>query len=160
VNSTDTNVNVPSLVGGPGCDSLVNPGSINYIKTECLQVARATPDIAASCDQAIDPATNLPDPSSCLNLRGNLGRNALTGPGQINLNFTVFKNNYLRNLSDAFNVQFRAEFFNVFNRPNFSAPLENKNVFDSSGKRLGNGGLIESTQGGPRNIQLAVRVIW
>ncbi len=76
------------------------------------------------------------------------------------MNFTVFKNNYLRSVSDVFNVQFRAEFFNIFNRPNLSAPLENKNVFDSKGNRLANGGLIESTQGGPRNIQLAVRVIW
>jgi hypothetical protein len=160
VNSTDTNVNVPSIVSGPGCEKLTNPGRVAYIKTECLQVPRSTPAIAAGCVNAIDPATNAPDPNSCLNLRGNLPRNALTGPGQVNMNFTVFKNNYLRSVSDAFNVQFRAEFFNLFNRPNLNAPLENKNVFDSKGSRLGNGGLIESTQGGPRNIQLAVRVIW
>jgi hypothetical protein len=161
VNSTDTNVDVPSVVSGPGCSRLTNPGSVErYIKTECLQVPRSTPAIAASCVNAIDPATNAPDTGSCLNLRGNLARNALTGPGQFNLNFTVFKNNYLRSVSDVFNVQFRAEFFNIFNHPNLNAPLENKNVFDSKGSRLGSGGLIESSQGGPRNIQLAVRVIW
>jgi Carboxypeptidase regulatory-like domain len=160
VNSIDTNVDVPSVVSGPGCETLTNPGSVHYIKTECLQVPRATPAIAANCVNANDSLTNAPDPTSCLNLRGNLGRNALTGPGQVNMNFTVFKNNYLRDVSDVFNVQFRAEFFNLFNRPTFSAPLENKNVFDSKGNPLGNGGLIESTQGGPRNIQLAVRVIW
>jgi hypothetical protein len=160
VNSTDTNVDVPSVVTGPGCETLVNPGSIRYVKTECLQVPRATPEIASQCVHALDPATNLPDPATCLNLRGNLGRNSLTGPGQVTMSFTVFKNNYLRSVSDAFNLQFRAEFFNLFNRPNFNAPLENRKVFDSAGNPLGNGGLIESRQGGPRNIQLAVRVIW
>jgi hypothetical protein len=161
VNSTDTNVDVPSVISSPDCQTLTNPGNVeHYVKTECLQIPRATPDITASCVHAIDPTTNAPDPSSCLNLRGNLGRNTLTGPGQVNLNFTVFKNNYLRRVSDVFNVQFRAEFFNIFNRPNFSAPLENKYVFDSQGNPLASGGLIESTQSGPRNIQLAVRVIW
>jgi hypothetical protein len=161
VKSTDTNVDVPSIVAGPGCDTLTNPGSVeHYIKTECLQVPRSTPEIAARCVHVIDPVTGAPDLGSCLNLRGNLPRNALTGPSQSNLNFTVFKNNYLRGVSDVFNVQFRAEFFNIFNHPQFNAPLENKNVFDSKGSPLASGGLIESSQGGPRNIQLAVRVIW
>jgi hypothetical protein len=161
VNSTDTNVSVPSVVSSPECKTLVNPGNFNsYIKTECLEVPRSTPAIAANCVAAIDPVTSAPDPATCLNLRGNLGRNTLTGPGQFTLNFTVFKNNYIRNISDAFNVQFRAEFFNVLNRPNISAPLENKNVFDSRGNRLASAGRTESSQGGPRNIQLAVRVIW
>jgi hypothetical protein len=161
VNSTDTNVNVPSVAPSPGCETLANPGNFtNYIKTDCLELPRSTPEIAAQCDNAINPVTSLPDTATCLNLRGNLGRNSLTGPGQVNMNFTVFKNNYFRSLSDTFNIQFRAEFFNVFNRPNISAPLENKNIFDSKGNRLDSAGLTESTQGGPRNIQLAVRVIW
>ena len=161
VNSTDTNVNVPGVVSTPECKTLVDPGNFtNYIKTNCLEVPRSTPAIAAQCVNAADPVTGAPDPATCLNLRGNLGRNALTGPGQVSMNVTVFKNNYLRSINDVFNVQFRAEFFNIFNRPNISAPLENKNVFDSRGNRLASAGLAESTQTSPRNIQLAIRVIW
>ena len=161
VNSTDTNVSVPSVVSSPDCKSLVNPGNFNtYIKTECLEVPRSTPEIAARCVNVVDPASGAPDPATCLNLRGNLGRNVLTGPGQLSMSLTVFKNNYIRSFSDVFNIQFRAEFFNIFNHPNISAPLENKNVFDSKGNRLASTGLAESTQGGPRNIQFAVRVIW
>jgi len=40
----------------------------------------------------------------------------------MNLNFSVFKNNYIRRISENFNVQFRAEIFNVLNRANFNVP--------------------------------------
>jgi hypothetical protein len=83
----------------------------------------------------IDPAAgqSAPDPSTCLNLLGNLGRNSLIGPGRITLDFSVFKSNYIQDISRTFNVQFRAEIFNIFNRPNINAPLPNRYVFDSNG---------------------------
>ena len=55
----------------------------------------------------------------CFNLRGNAGRNILIGPGLTNLDFSVFKNNYIR---EKYNVQFRAEFFNILNHPNWGNP--------------------------------------
>jgi Carboxypeptidase regulatory-like domain/TonB dependent receptor len=135
--STDPNIDVPNLVGGAGCGSLVNSGNpIHYIKTQCFAV---------------------PNP---ITLRGNLGRNTLIGPGLVNLDFSVFKNNYVKRISDTFNVQFRAEFFNILNHTNFAPPLDNRNIFDSSGQRIGNAGLITSTQTPSRQIQFAVKVIW
>jgi hypothetical protein len=137
VKSTDPNIDVPNLVGGAGCGSLVNSGNpIHYIKTQCFAV---------------------PNP---ITLRGNLGRNTLIGPGLVNLDFSVFKNNYVKRISDTFNVQFRAEFFNILNHTNFAPPLDNRNIFDSSGQRIGNAGLITSTQTPSRQIQFAVKVIW
>ncbi len=95
-----------------------------------------------------------------INLRGTLGRNTLIGPGLVNFDFSLFKNNYIKRISDAFNVQFRAGFFNIFNRANFAPPLDNRNVFDSNGKPIANAGLITSAQMPSRQIQLALKLIW
>ena len=137
VKSTDPNIDVPNLSGGSGCGSLVNSGNpIHYIKAQCFTV---------------------PNP---ITLRGNLGRNTLIGPGLLNFDFSVFKNNYVKRISDTFNTQFRAEFFNVLNRANFAPPLDNRNIFDSGGQPIANAGLITSTQAPSRQIQFALKVIW
>jgi hypothetical protein len=163
--STDPAIDVPNLVSGTDCGSLVNSGNPNnYIRTQCFAVPAATPDIAANCAHVIktDPVSGqtVSDPNTCLNLRGNLGRNTLIGPGLVNLDFSVFKNNYIKKFSDSFNVQFRAEFFNIINHANFAPPLDKRNVFDSTGHAVGDAGLITSTQTTSRQIQFALKVIW
>jgi hypothetical protein len=137
VKSTDPNIDVPNLIAAPGCGSLVNPGDPNnYIKTQCFAV---------------------PNP---ITLRGNLGRNTIIGPGLVNLDFSLFKNNHIKRISDTFNAQFRTEFFNVLNHTNFAPPLDNRNIFDSAGSPIGNAGLITSTQTPSRQIQFALKLIW
>jgi hypothetical protein len=126
----------PTFVGGPGCATLVNPGNPNtYINAQCL----AFPG---------------------LNRWGNLGRNSLIGPGISNLDFSVFKNNPVKRISESFNAQFRAEFFNILNRANFASPTQNLAVFDQSGLLVPSAGLITSTQTTSRQIQLAIKLIW
>ena len=135
--STDPNIDVPNLVAGPGCGSLVNSGDpVHYIRTQCFSI---------------------PTP---ITLRGDLGRNTLIGPGLVNFDFSLFKNNYIKKISDRFNAQFRAEFFNVLNHPNFAPPLDNKNLFDSTGHPVANAGLITETQTPSRQIQFALKLIW
>lgn len=163
--STNPAIDVPDLVGGAGCGSLTNPGNPNnYIRTQCFAIPTATPAIAANCVNVtnIDPVTQqtIPEPNTCLNLLGNLGRNTLIGPGLVNLDFSVLKNNYVRKISDSFNVQFRAELFNIINHANFAPPLDNRSVFDSTGHPIDNAGLITSTQTPSRQIQFALKVIW
>jgi hypothetical protein len=51
---------------------------------------------------------------------GNLGRNSLRGPSFKEFNFSIFKNTAL---TEKVNFQLRAEFFNLFNHPNFSSPI-------------------------------------
>ena len=97
---------------------------------------------------------------TCANLRGNLGRNAVIGPGLSKLDFSVFKNNYIRRISESFNAQFRAEIFNIFNRANFSSPTDNLAVFDQNGLPIQSAGLIDSTQTTSRQIQFALKLIW
>ncbi len=50
---------------------------------------------------------------------GNAGRNILDGPGYQNVNASLVKNTAL---TERLNLQLRAEFFNLFNHPNFNLP--------------------------------------
>ena len=100
-------------------------------------------------------------PNYCANLRGNLGRNTIIGPGLSKLDFSVFKNNYVRRISESFNAQFRAEIFNIFNRANFGSPTDNLAVFDQNGvQQTQTAGLLTSTQTTSRQIQFALKLIW
>lgn len=127
----------PNRVLSSGCDTLSNPGNPNhYIKTQCFA---------------------FPSPA---NLRGNLGRNTLIGPGLSKFDASIFKNNYFRRSSEKVNVQFRAEFFNLFNRANFSSPTDNLTIFDQTGSAVHSAGLITSTQTTAREIQFALKVVW
>src|SRR5487761_224929 len=107
----------PNRLSGAGCGNLINPGNPdNYIKTQCFAVPTA-PSLAfwnANCDP-IPPGTSGVSFPQCFNLRGNSGRNVLTGPGTSNLDFSIVKNNYIKRISENFNIQFRAEFFNILN---------------------------------------------
>jgi hypothetical protein len=98
----------------------------------------------------------------CFNLRGNAGRNILIGPGLMNLDASIFKNIPVRKISENFNVQFRAEFFNVLNRANFSVPItpDNTDIFDSTGAPTGVAGQLTSTATTAREIQFGLKLIW
>jgi hypothetical protein len=54
-------------------------------------------------------------------------------------------------------MQFRAEFFNIFNHPNFAQP--NNNVFSASGAINASAGRITSSNYGaqPRQIQFGLK---
>jgi len=126
----------PNRLGGSDCRTLTNPGNPNhFIKTQCLAFPGASK-------------------------WGNLGRNTLIGPGVSKLDFSVFKNNPVKRISESFNVQFRAEFFNILNRVNFASPTDNSTVFDHLGSPISSAGLITSTQTTSRQIQFAVKFIW
>jgi hypothetical protein len=149
----------PNRLTGPGCGSLINPGNPNnYIRTQCFAVP-TVPSAAfytANCDPAFGTAPQ------CFNLRGNAGRNIVIGPGASNLDFSVYKNNYAKRISENFNVQFRAEFFNILNRANFAVPVipDHTDIFDSTGAPTGVAGLLTSTTTTAREIQFALKVIW
>jgi Carboxypeptidase regulatory-like domain/TonB-dependent Receptor Plug Domain len=161
LNSSDP-IAYPNRLAGPGCGSLINPGNVShYIKTECF-VFPTAPSLAfwqANCDPSIGNTTNL----WCSNLRGNAGRNILNGPGLVNLDFSLYKNTPVRRISENFNVQFRAEVFNILNRANFLPPQgpTNQDVFDSSGVPEANAGLITApTQTPSRQVQFALKLTW
>jgi outer membrane receptor protein involved in Fe transport len=88
---------------------------------------------------------------------GNLGRNAIYGPGFWNADFSVTKNT---NLTERLLLQLRFEFFNIFNHPQFSLPGNSfgsasfGQVTQTPDNAQGNPGL---GGGGPRVLQFAAR---
>jgi hypothetical protein len=144
-----------------------NPNGPIYIKPGCFTVPVAPSPAfwTANCDPAPPSvgAALAPGDLSCYNLRGNVGRNTLVGPGLMNLDFSVFKNNYVRRISENFNVQFRAEIFNILNRANFNVPSlgdGNTNMLNGDGTVNGGAGLLTQTATDPREIQFAIKLIW
>ena len=79
---------------------------------------------------------------------GNTPRNFLYGPGQKNVDFAVVK---FVPLAETVRGEFRAEFFNLFNRANFANPNNNIAVPATFGR-------ITSTSAGPRVIQFALKL--
>ena len=162
----------PNRLGGSGCNSLTNPGNPNnYIKTNCFLVPTWPGDVnswAANCNQFPPSAQSASGPPvaaifpQCFNLRGNSGRNILIGPGVTSLDFSLFKNNYIKRISERFNLQFRAEIFNILNHPNFAPPVQgvNTDIFDGTGAPNPAAGLLTRTTTTAREIQFALKIIF
>ena len=152
----------PNRVDGPGCKSGVNSGNAKqYININCFALPTAPLSFASEC--ANFTGATAPPPSGqvyCANLLGNAGRNSLIGPGLVNLDFSLFKNFPIRRISETFNAQFRAEFFNVFNHANFNPPTDNPEVFNASGAPIASAGLIDATSTTSRQLQFALKLIW
>ncbi|HEX7362034.1 MAG TPA: carboxypeptidase regulatory-like domain-containing protein [Bryobacteraceae bacterium] len=79
---------------------------------------------------------------------GNAGRNILIGPGTFNIDFAVHKNFML---GESMRLEYRAEFFNFFNHPQFNNP--DTTVSD------GTFGQITSARD-PRIMQMALKLIF
>jgi len=56
----------------------------------------------------------------------------LIGPGLVNLDFSVFKNNYIRKISENFNIQFPVGNIQYSDRANFAVP-SSAAIFDAAG---------------------------
>jgi hypothetical protein len=151
--------NFPDRVPGPGCSNPTNPGSVSYLKVNCFTPPIAPASFASVCQPAA-PSVAAVIPNTCMNLFGDNGRNSIIGPGLFTFDFSVFKNNYVPKISESFNIQFRAEFFNIFNRANFQSPLNNKTIFNNTGVLVGAAGQIDSTTTTARQIQLGLKIIW
>lgn len=121
--------------------------------------------------KAFNPAafTNPPTDSNGNPLRqGNLSRNALRGFGATQWDFAVHRDFPIH---ESLKLQFRAEMFNVLNHPNFGQPRSDisSSSFGRATQMLGRsldqntgaGGFSALYQiGGPRSIQLALKVLF
>ena len=89
---------------------------------------------------------------------GNAGRNIVNGPGFRNFDFAILKDT---TITETVKLQFRAEFFNLFNHPNFAIPRNTLtapgfgSLFQTPDVAQGTVGL---GSGGPRLIQLALKL--
>jgi outer membrane receptor protein involved in Fe transport len=146
----------------PGCKT-TNPGHINYVNLSCFALPSAPAPMAAQCSPSSWPGAPAPPPAGrvyCQNLLGNEGRNSIIGPGSYTLDFSIFKNNYIRRISENFNIQMRAEFFNLTNHASFLSPIDNQALFDSSGAPIGGAGTLDQLQVPAREIQFGLKVIF
>jgi hypothetical protein len=125
----------PDKVSGAGCTNPVNPqNASNYVKLECFQA----PSISTQL--------------------GNAGRNSAIGPGLIDLDFSLFKNIPIH---EALKAQFRAEFFNITNRPNFTSPNDNRVILNPDGTQASaSAGAITLMNTSSRQIQFALKFTW
>jgi hypothetical protein len=86
---------------------------------------------------------------------GTLGRNTFRGPAFYNYDFAFIKDTPFgkrKSGTELVSVQFRAEFFNIFNIVNFSLPANTV---------LGTGfGTISKTAGPSRQIQLSLKLVY
>ena len=91
---------------------------------------------------------------------GNAGRNTVIGPGTNIADFSVVKST---RISERINLQFRSEFFNLFNHPNFALPnvTVNSSAFGTIASTpdvaIGNPLLSD---GGPRSVQFALKLVF
>lgn len=89
-------------------------------------------------------------------LVGNAGRSLLIGPGIAKFDFVLVKQTPI---NERINLQFRSEFFNIFNRANFGFP--NGRIFaNASGALAGAVGTITNTTTSSRQIQFAMRLFF
>jgi hypothetical protein len=157
-----TTVQPPYVVPGCNANNIVNPGfrsGLFEFNPGCLSLVPLTPANAAFCDSAGRGFSATLAATTCANIRGNLGRDVVIGPGLFNVDFSVYKNNYIRTISETFNAQFRLEMFNVLNHANF-APSSNLSPFNADGTKDPTFGQVTSTQGDNRIIQMALKLIW
>jgi hypothetical protein len=99
---------------------------------------------------------------------GNMGRNVFPDSGFRNFDFSLAKNWHF---GERFRAQFRAEFFNIFNHPNFANPYGGQNGYGQNDPSTGFFGCGCATpdvaaanpvvgSGGSRAVQLGLKLIF
>jgi hypothetical protein len=124
--------NRPSLIGDPfanlGPGRLLNPAAFTTNQAQLNRVTNAAGNTI---------------------FFGNLGRNTFRGPAQYNVDMSVIKNT---RITESVNFQLGFEFFNLFNRANYTVPENNINNGDF--------GLIRFNAGPGRVVQYRAKLIF
>jgi hypothetical protein len=128
-----------------GCTgNVVNPQNrFHYIKTQCFAFPTDS--------NGVKQPTRL----------GTAGRNSIFGPGLEDFDFSLIKNTAIPAISEHFNVQFRTEFFNIFNHVNYSNPTKaSTQLFSASGAAIASGGTLTQTATSSRQLQFALKLMF
>jgi hypothetical protein len=157
---------------GEGFDrpDVIGPMQYSHNPAQYLNLA----SFAAPCTWGNPTNNGTSDETNCIpgtRHFGNLGRNSLKGPSFKEFNFSIFKDTAL---AEHVTLQLRAEFFNLFNHPNFSNPLLPNFIGNigspdaATGQHSGYYGLTATGDvgignpflggGGPRGVQFAAKI--
>ena len=128
-----------------------------------LVPGRSNSPVLGGPDQYFDPTSFVAQTRGTL---GNVARNSIRGPGFANVDFAVIKSTQLVGGDSPVEIQFRAEFFNIFNRPNFGLP--DPTIFNNPGffvptflaTRRGAAGRISNTTSTSRQIQFGLKILF
>jgi hypothetical protein len=165
---------LPLLTGGWQANALITFTTGNPINILAGTNVSATSENKDRPNLVGDPYANVPVLTGTLAVQyfnpaafakpaagtyGNLGRDALFGPGFGSVDFSTFKN---IPITEKIHAQFRVEIFNLFNRTNWANPTttftsssfgeltQTKNASSAPGLGFGE----------PRNVQLALKIIF
>ncbi|HTD56785.1 MAG TPA: hypothetical protein VK670_15450, partial [Silvibacterium sp.] len=86
---------------------------------------------------------------------GNAGRDSLSGPGLADLDLSIGKTTTIH---ERLRAQFRAEYFNILNRANFTTP--NPVVFSSASTTSPTAGVITATATTSRQLQFGLKFLF
>jgi hypothetical protein len=152
---------------------VTNSSVTSGVSAGCKGVAAGTPLGTTAPGLWFDPCAFYLQPQGFI---GNEPRNSLRGPGQNNMNFSVVKDTKLGFLGEAGKVEFRAEFFNLLNHPNFGLPSTSVSggscgtgvitscsfVTGSPNAQTPTGGVgaLTSQLGSPRQIQFGLKILF
>jgi hypothetical protein len=143
------------VVGNTGCDYNADGNNLDYPDTPAfgntLRGLSRSKYVSGIFDCGGSANCTNVFPSPGLGVEGSLGRNTFHGPGYANTDFSVIKNFHIPWFigTEGAKIQFRTEFFNVFNRVN----LTNVN------NQVNGAGFGQSTSTYPaRDIQFALRL--
>jgi hypothetical protein len=130
-----------------------NDGDTRNPVRPSLNPAFSGPIIVGGVGRYFDPNAFV---APLANTYGNAPRNFLVGPGLAESDFSLLKK-FL--IAERVNLQFRGEFFNIFNRTNLNNP--NPVVFTSAASGPSpTAGVITSTTTTSRQIQFALKLLW
>jgi len=139
----------PDVIGDP---SVLGSPTRWFNNTVCdPRIATGTGSCAAGAVFA------LPVSANGLFHFGNLGRNAIVGPGFSNTDFSVIKN---LTLAGSARLQFRVEAFNIFNQANFGLPGRIAAVGSTSLGVITNTRFPTGDSGSARQVQFALKVLF
>jgi hypothetical protein len=154
------------------------PADRPNIRSGVIPCNAVTGNVNKWFDPTIFVLPNTPDAAG--NIFGDASRNSLCGPSLKNFDFSLIKHTQL---NEIVSLEFRSEFFNVFNHPNFAVPdnTQGPNGTGGNGDAIftgrasgcdpatdslgcgilaGNAGRIFSTVTSARQIQFALKVIF
>ncbi|MGB8535129.1 MAG: carboxypeptidase regulatory-like domain-containing protein [Acidobacteriaceae bacterium] len=145
----------PNFNYGTGCNPVNPQNKAHYINLACY---------------------SYPTESATYNpFLGTAGRNSINGPGLQSWDTSLVKDNHIPRFGESFDVQFRAEVFNILNRSNYNNPLKaGTQLFSAApaptaGKPTpalvgapltSSAGAISSTATSSRQLQFALKVIF
>jgi len=136
-----------NLIGNSGCDFNADGNTFAPLSAPAFGNSKHGDRRDFQFPNQIFTVDDFPKPS--LGQNGTLGRNTFIGPGYANTDFALLKVTRIPwKGSDQANIQFRVEFFNVFNRVNLQPPASDitSSLFGSSTAALP-----------ARNIQFGLR---